>query len=468
MFTGRDALFSVEQAINGVRSDEGQLDSTLRSAMEEAARLRREESKAFRALARIKLDGLMRDKVIAGIDATERRALTMIEKHREALEELSHKRDEAQRRLNEAEAAKHQCDQDFTQALEALDQLRRRVEDRVKVEPEWLAAQAEAEAARKIAANADQKASLSEADLAQKRKPYEDDPLFMYLWNKKYGQGDNRSFYFVRYFDGMVARLTDYLGARANYAMLLEIPLRLREHAKAKQKDVEACQDRVMMLERKALVAAGIEPVEAQVEAGNAAVKAAEDEVMKITAELHGIEAERQREVGPGEDAIYTKAVEMLAQALTQEDLGRLYQDALRTPAKDDDELVISIGKIREALNKADSEVSQIRVQIREIARRRSELEGARDRARNSGFDNPMGNYGNAQDAIAIVIGGILRGAMAGTDLDRVLRDNYRYPMPRTDPDFGGWSRKAPFPAPWGRAGSNRKNGSGWSTGGSF
>ena len=42
MFTGRDALFSVEQAISRVRSEEGQLDFTLRSAMEEAARLRRD------------------------------------------------------------------------------------------------------------------------------------------------------------------------------------------------------------------------------------------------------------------------------------------------------------------------------------------------------------------------------------------------------------------------------------------
>ncbi|MFY9643122.1 MAG: hypothetical protein WCD20_20835 [Rhodomicrobium sp.] len=468
MFTGRDALFSVEQAISRVRSEEGQLDFTLRSAMEEAARLRRDESQAFCALARIKLDGLMREEVIAGIDATERRALTMIEKHREALEALSHKRDEAQHRLNGAEAAKHKCDQELAQVLEALDQLRRSVEDGVKADLEWEAAEAQAEAARKIAANADQKASFSEVDLAQKRKPYEDDPLFMYLWNKKFGQGENRSFYFVRYFDGMVARLMDYVGARANYAMLLEIPLRLREHAKAKQKDAEACQDRVLMLERKALVAAGIEPIEAQVDAGNAAVKAAEDEVLKITAELREIEAERQREVGPGEDAIYTKAVEMLARALTQEDIGRLYQDALRTPAKEDDELVISIGKIRDALKKADGEVSQIRDQIREMARRRTELEGARDRARNSGFDNPMGNYGNAQNTIAVVIGAILRGAMTGTDLDRVLRDNYRYPMPRTDPDFGGWPRTPPFPAPWGRASSNRGNDSGWTTGGSF
>ena len=339
----------------------------------------------------------------------------------------------------------------------------------MKAEPEWQAAETEAEAARKIAANAAQKASLSEADLGQKRKPYEDDPLFMYLWNKKFGQGEDHSFYFVRYFDGTVARLANYRDARANYAMLLEIPLRLREHANAKQKDAEACQERVLILERRALVAAGIEPLEAEVEAGNAAVKSAEEEVVKITAELGAIEAERQKEMGPGDDAIYAKAVDMLAQALSQEDLGRLYQDALRTPEKEDDELVMAIAKTREAVMKADAELSQIRTQIREMARRRIELEGARDRARNSGFDNPMGNYGNAQDAISAAIGAILRGAMSGAELDRVLRDNYRSPMPRTSPDFGGWPRKENFPAPRGRRGSSsRDSGSGWSTGGSF
>jgi hypothetical protein len=466
MFTGRDALFSVEQAIGKVRNDESELDASLRSAMEDATRLRSEESQAFRTLARVKLDDLMREKVISHIDAAEQRALAIIDNHRKALEELSHKRDDAQQRLAQAEAKKHKCDQDLAQVLDELDRFRHNVAGRIKDDPDWRAAEAAAEEAKKIAANADQKASLSEADLAQKRKPYEDDPLFMYLWNKKFGQAEALSYYFVRYFDRMVARLMDYPGARANYAMLLEIPMRLREHANAKEKDATACQDRVMMLERKTLVAAGIEPIEAQAEAGTTAVKAAADEVVKMTSELAGIEAERQKEDGAGEGAVYNRAVEMLAQTLAQEDLGRLYQDALQTATKEDDEAVISIGKTREALNKADTDVSQIRTQIREMARRRVELEGARDRARNSGFDNPMGNYGSAQDAIGVVIGGILRGALSGGDLDRVLRDNYRFPAPRSDPDFGGWSRKASFPASWERSGT--RNGSGWSTGGSF
>ena len=437
--------------------------------MDEAARLRREEFDAFRALARFKLDGLMREKAITDIDAAEQRALSMIENHRKALEELSRRRDEAQHRLNEAEAQKHKRSQDLAQVLEALDKLRRRTADRLKDDPGWQAAEAAAEEARKVAANADKKASLSEKDLEEKRRPYENDPLFMYLWKKKHGQAADKSSYLVRYLDGMVARLIDYAGARVNYAMLCEIPLRLREHANEKQRDAEASQERVVILERKALVGDGVEPIEAQAATATASVEAAADVVAKITKELSQIEADRQQAVGAGYDAIYTGAVESLARELTQRDLQRLYQEALRTPPKEDDEIIVSIIKTREALKKVDAEVEQVRTQIRETAQRRSELEGARDRARNSGLDNPVGNFGNAEDVIGQVIGGIIRGALRGNDLDRVLRDNYRYPAPRADPDFGGWERGSSFPNPWGRAGSADKgNGADWRTGGSF
>ncbi len=470
MYTGGDALFTVERAIGQVRADEGQLDQTLRSAMEETARLRRAETQGFRTLARIKLDSLMRERVVAGIDATERRALDMIENHRKALEDLAHRRDEAQKKLTEAEAAKHQCDQDLAHVIEALDQLRHHVADSIKSNPNWQAAEEALEDTKKIAENADHKASQAEADLAGKGKPYENDPLFMYLWQKNYGPAEDGSWHLVRYFDQMVARLVGYSDARANYAMLREIPLRLREHAIEKQHDVEGAKDRAAIVERKALVVAGIAPIEAQAEAGNTAVKAAENAVIKITTELQHIEAERQQALGITDDAVYDRATELVAQALTQQDLRRLYQEALQTPGKEDDQAVLSISNARESLQKVDTEVGQIRTQIREMARRRTELEGARDRARTVGYDNPMGNFGGAQDTIGQVIGGILAGALRGKDLDRVLHDNYRHPVPRADPDFGGlWGGTASFPPPWGRPNSwDRDRGSGWRTGGSF
>ena len=118
------------------------------------------------------------------------------------------------------------------------------------------------------------------------------------------------------------------------------------------------------------------------------------------------------------------------------------------------------------------------------MARRRTELEGARDRARLEGYDDPRGTFGGSGgNVIGQVIGGILAGAMQSGALDRVLRDNYRRPKPRADPDFGGMTDAPSWPTPWGggRAdtwgggdhggGGGDSGGSGdtgWRTGGSF
>ena len=304
MLTGREALFSIEQAISRVRADEGRLDAALRSAMDEAARLRREEANGFRVLARVRLDAMMREQVIGALDADERRALAMIENHvMQALAmikmsrslPLARRRAEQQAALDKAEAAKHDCDQDLADALEALDEQRQRTAERIQSDATWRAGKSAIEAAEKIAANADEKASQAEADLAAKGKPYEDDPLFIYLWRKKHGQADDRSGVFVRFFDRKVAALVGYRDARANYAMLREIPLRLREHAKNKQSDVETAKARVAEVERQALIADGIEPLEAKGAVAHAAVEKAEQAVATITAALRAIEAEREK-----------------------------------------------------------------------------------------------------------------------------------------------------------------------------
>jgi hypothetical protein len=473
MFTGRDALFSVEQAISRVRSDESRLDAALRSAIDEAARLRREEAGGFRVLARVKLDTMMRDRVIENLDATERRVLAMLENHRRQIEDLARRRDTAQAALDQAEGTKHERDQDLANALQKLEVLREGTAERLKSVPAWQAARAAVEAATKIADNADKKASLAEADLAAKGKPYEDDPLFMYLWRKRHARVEDTSSFFVRYFDRKVARLVGYHDARANYSMLREIPLRLREHAKNKQNDVETAKGRVGDIERQAVVVDGVEAIEAQVAAAHQAMKEAEDKVLKITADLQQIEAERQKLLGSGDDAVYGRAVDLLAESLAREDLGELFREAVRTATKADDQAISAISSARVAREKADGEIGQVRAQIREMARRRTELEGARDRARDAGYEDPRGTFGsNGQEMIGEVIGGILRGVLQGGTLDRVLRDNYRYPRRRADPDFN-WGGTLPWPGPWGGGhtypgpGGGGDSG-GWRTGGVF
>ena len=477
MLTGRDALVSIEQAISQTRNEESRLDEALRSAMEEATRLRREEAHGFRTVAQVKLDAMMRGQVVGDLEATEQRALEMMRNHVKELEELARRRDTAQAALDAAEAIKHKRDQDLADALEAALALRQQSAERMKSDPDWQTATIALASATEIAANADRKASLAEADLAAKGKPYQDDPLFMYLWNKKHGQAEDASGTLVRFFDRKVAHLVDYHDARANYAMLNEIPIRLREHARRKQADVEAAKAHVSEIERRVMVAEGIEALEARAAAAVDAMRAAAEEVMKLTAELKAIETERQKAGTDGADAVYNRAVDLLAQTMTREDLRKLYQDAISTPPKTDDQAILAVSAARKALQKADGEVSQIRSEIRELAGRRSELEGARDRARHQGYDDPRGTFGGGHDILGQVIGGILSGALQGAVIDRILRDNYRAPFPGPDRDFGGHPGIPSWPNPWGPTqdsggwpGGDRPAGddSGWRTGGGF
>src|SRR3954468_17364573 len=66
------------------------------------------------------------------------------------------------------------------------------------------------------AARAEEKAAQAEADRDEKRRPYEADPLFMYLWRRRYGTRDYQASNLVRFFDRKVAHLIDFETARIN------------------------------------------------------------------------------------------------------------------------------------------------------------------------------------------------------------------------------------------------------------
>ncbi|MBA3518387.1 MAG: hypothetical protein H0T75_12260 [Rhizobiales bacterium] len=86
-------------------------------------------------------------------------------------------------------------------------------------------------ASAEMLAAAERKAAQAECDLEEKRKPYEADPLFMYLWTRAFGTPRYRAVPLVRSIDRKVARHIGFDEARRNYAVLIELPVRLREHA---------------------------------------------------------------------------------------------------------------------------------------------------------------------------------------------------------------------------------------------
>ena len=103
MRTGRQTLASIEDAIGKLRGEEGQLDATLRSAMADAERLRKERSETLRELARIKLDEMVAGRLVGSLDAGERRAAQILEDHRLRLATVAERRDALSKEVADAE-----------------------------------------------------------------------------------------------------------------------------------------------------------------------------------------------------------------------------------------------------------------------------------------------------------------------------------------------------------------------------
>jgi hypothetical protein len=455
VITGREALATVEQAIGRARNQESRLDAALRSATEEAARLRSERLQTFRELARLKLE----EGLVGEIDEAERRSITLLEEARRAFAQLSEKREEAQRAVEAAEARRHTSAAAYEVAVKAVHELRSRVEAETVVSPEWATQRARIDGLRRVVDKAEAKAAQSEGDREAKRKPYDADPLFRYLWERRFGSNQYAAGALTRFADSSIARLIGYDVARANYTLLNEIPVRLREHLDHVRREVAAQEEKLKEIERTALLSAGIEPLEESASLTRATLDAATSKLEAASATLAALDRERAgtllEESGP-----YKRAIELLARSDAAQDLRTLYAEAAQTPSPKDEAVLRKIEESENAIGRAEAETGTIRREMRELAFRRSQIEEERDEFKRKGRDNPYGTIGNEQ-VLSNVLGGILGGLIQGTVLRDVLNKGYRPQSGPWDSDFGG--RDAHFPP-----GSDSDRRDGFTTGGSF
>ncbi|NWH08887.1 MAG: hypothetical protein HXY22_09650 [Alphaproteobacteria bacterium] len=471
MISSSETLQNMERAVRDIRKEEDRLTAVLNSASEEAARLRTERTDIFRSLARMRLDTLRGETVVGELDAAEREALDLLKKAKEEAERLMQRRADAAAAVTAAEGARHSCAAAVEAALHRVDELSEATEARIKTDAAWQEEAARVADAESLADEAAKKATQSETDRDEKRKPYDADPLFVYLWERGYGTSRYKAGSLARYGDTLVADLIAFDRYRPNFWMLNEIPRRLREHANRLEAEAEKARARLEAIERKALEADGILPLEQDLKATRERLLAAEKVLAEAQSALAAIDEEVARSVEGGKDRVFDKAIGVLAQSLAREDLAALHREALATPAPEDERLTARAKELEEAIARADREVAETRATAREVSRRRAELESAREDFRHRGYNDPYGTFSNEQ-LIAQVIAGIIGGVMRGSDLGRVFHDGYSRRAPRSDPFFGGsqWpggggSRRR-FGGSFGSGG--RIGGGGFKTGGKF
>ncbi len=441
MISGRDALATIEQTIARARRSETELETALHSVEETAARLRAERTAIFKELARVRLESFMQEGVVGPLDHAERRALDLVKDRSRELKQQAKERGSLYDAQQAAESERHKRAAALEQVLAALDGVKQAAQPRIRASAAWKAQEARIAETIKIADEAEKKAKLAEEDREIKRKPYEADPLFMYLWNAKFGQAEYQGGNIARFFDRMIANKVKFADARANYSMLIEIPQRLREHAERRKAAIETERQGLARAEAEALSEVGAADLVAKVEAARQALITAEKELSARKLALQEFETKTAAAL---KDPAYEQAVAVLAEADARDDIRQLQDEASRTPTRDDDRIVRQIEQIDRKLGAAEQEAEQIRREARDMARRRADIERERDHFRQRGYDNPYGGFQN-DSMLGQILGGILQGALQGAILRDALRDGYRQ---RENP-WGGGSSSGPVFGPW-------------------
>ncbi|MGE0630517.1 MAG: hypothetical protein AB7O43_22210, partial [Hyphomicrobiaceae bacterium] len=315
MWTGRQTLEQIEGAIAKLHNDENALDAAMNSATQQAEQLRQQRAAAFRELARVKLDEMVAGRLVRSLDAAESHARQILESRRLRLSAVHQQRQTAVRELEQAESERQSAAAALEAALNDLEAIRVKAEENARATPQWVEAQKAFEAADAVAAEAEKKAAASEAELGAKKKPYDNDPLFSYLWKRGFGTQRYTAGNIVRLVDRQMAKFIGFTGARANYAMLVEIPQRLKEHAKSQRAKADERKAATAAIERDAMVALGAVEIERTLAEARHRVAAADETSEKKKSLLKEIDQRRDTLVAGTGDKTYNDALQTIADA---------------------------------------------------------------------------------------------------------------------------------------------------------
>ncbi len=481
MISGRNALSSIDQALADIRREETALNNGVTEAGERLARTQADLTDAYEDLARFRLDDGNGADLRGRLNAAGRRAKLLLSERDDALHMLVKTRERIERDLEKLADMRAARARALDEASDKLENAMEKADERLAEDAAFAEQRKIVEAAAATVDAADKKATMAEADRDEKGKPYRDDPLFMYLWERKFGTSTYKAGNITRMLDRWVAGLLRYHEARANYAMLTDIPVRLREHVNKLQQKLEAETAKLRALEAGAIEAEGGGGLDQEISTIRTEINAFDKRYQELSAELENTRNDETK-YAAGEDIYFKDAIGALGESLKGEDLRRLWKEAFETPSPDDERILERIEAANKAARQVEKSIDADRKRLRELSKRREELTRVATDFRRNRYDD----YGSefADDAIVgTVLKDFLRGGMSGADYWRRLERGYHH-RPRRHArggpvimgDFGGFGGRGGgfpgFPTGGGGLGGGGGGGSGggdgFSTGETF
>ena len=472
MMNGTDQLAVINQHMAKARSGLDVIHRRMETANQQVVRIRNQLSDEYRQLARFRLDELTANRVTVQLDETDRAVLKLLERRSQELRELDSAIEKSTARQDQLNVEREQVVRNRDDLVKQIDESAAEIKLQLSRQEVYQEQEKRVAETAARAEGAENKAAQAEADQEEKGRPYREDPLFMYLWKRRFLTPDYTGGWLTRSLDGWVAKMIKFGDARSNYFMLTELPLRLREHAEG-QKAIAAQElQKLHDIEAKALQTDEI--VRAK-EVLAAAQKSLEEIESGIEEEekRHETLLQQRSAFSTASDEASRQAVELQASDIKQEPFANLYMQAKMTSSPDDDVIVARIRDLQQEEKRLISEIAALQEQERQHQQSFSELEDLRRRFRQSSYDSRHSYFPSGFE-LAALLGMLMSGRASGGDIwDRIDREQ-RFRRPRTPPDFGG----GVFPGGFGGGGrggfgggfggGGMGGGGGFRTGGTF
>jgi hypothetical protein len=374
-------------------------------------------------------------KMITSIDHVSRQVAAALEVRKSVEAALDTRIDALQQERAALEVERETQGRALEKAAEALDVAEAATQARLDADPDYLAQEERVREAERIALHAEDKARNSEQEKDEKGQSYTNDALFKYLWGRHYGTPQYRAWPVTRWLDSRVAHLIGFADARANFARLQEIPLRLREHADLKKRAAEAAFEVLRKLDEQARREDGILELEAARDKELASLEAIDNRIDEANGRYEQL-LQRKEDFAAGEDEDYRKAVDYVTSELQRDDLQELRRDAMATPFPDDDLIVNRLFEAEQQVEQLEGSLRELKSALRQQHKKLQEIESLRSDFRHRRYDQPGYSFSDGA-LIAAMLNNFINGRLDRDSLWRVLEQQQRYRPQRTDPTFG-------------------------------
>jgi len=467
MQSGQSVLRDIDGRVNALRHQAETISTTLSALTAQRNAARSAEAGQTRDLAKLRLDLLHANQVQSGIDAADRRALELLAQRAATLEALQTAiatsvvdqqalTSARAQRLAEHDAANAGVNLVVTQTRTAL-----------AATEAYQTLQAESARAAERAHLARTKTTTAVEDRELKRKPYEADKLFFYLWQRRFGFPEYAANALTRTLDQWVARLCGYDGAHRNYRMLLVLADHLDVHAIAQESLASVAHADMLATEDAALEAAGVPALVLQLDTTAAALATAE---LAIEAEeaTHKQQLAERAAIAAGTDPMMREAIAVIAAQLDREELTQLRSEAAATDTDRDDRMIVELAKLRHRSGRLAEQIVPLELQQATLLKQLSDSEQLRSRFRAQAYDSDNSEFENGL-AMGSVFDSLLRGVVVLNDAWDQVNRHHRVRLPpvtRTPRSSSGSSRSGGFGG--GSSGGGFRSGGGFGGGGGF